>query len=224
MLRRRLLKFQLRAPSEMQNMEEQSLPGSDIASAADAEPDSDISYMAATASSSLGDKTPLPLQADTEPSPSEPRVPSTQPLKSESPPPILYENDLSFISDGPPTPTEKVRRVQHAGAKSFYFDEKVGEMLDSSIQKIASSPKKDLRSDFEEHEQKKKPHSFQNTEENHSDSESDESKADRGFRGVVVDTSDDSDNSIDELQLSNELLETLQDELKQKLALAPRPS
>ncbi len=95
-------------------------------------------------------------------------------------------------------------------------------MLDSTVHQVASSPIKNLGPNTEKPEQKKSI-TFPTREESHSDSEESEREAERGFRGIFEDTFDDFDNSIGELQLSTELLETLQEDLRKKLELAPPP-
>lgn len=142
-----------------------------------------------------------------------------------------YENDLSFLSDASPSRQRKtVRWTQHAGAKPFYVDEKVSEMLDSTLQTITSSPVKPFWEEYDETEDVSKDDipnlslptpspsvSFVNIQTaTHSQ--------DSGFHGVPADTWDCSEDSLDESQISVELLEDLQADLQTKLALAPSPS
>ncbi|CAN9307702.1 unnamed protein product [Alternaria alternata] len=58
-------------------------------------------------------------------------------------PELKYENDLSFLLDAPTPPRRKgVRWEKNAKCKPFYFDERVSEMLDSTLETITSSPVK----------------------------------------------------------------------------------
>ncbi|KAI8942472.1 hypothetical protein NX059_000539 [Plenodomus lindquistii] len=74
---------------------------------------------------------------------------NSSPFQSEvgspcpSPSPRGYDNDLSFLDDASPLPRRRtVRWTRDACVKPFYYDEKVDEMLDSTLESINFSPVK----------------------------------------------------------------------------------
>lgn len=158
------------------------------------------------------------------------------------------DQDLSFLSDAyddddddeaaqtlhspePAAPRQRsVRWSSHATAKPFYCDEKIADMLDSTLETIHSSP---IRANVTDH------FSEDDTSEDEATNVSDVSRSPSnaasstehaaasnesvGFTGVPSSTWDDSDDSLEESQISLELLGDLQKELQEKLALAPPP-
>jgi hypothetical protein len=142
------------------------------------------------------------------------------------------DQDLSFLSDAPdydeaaqilyspsPSPRKKrsVRWSSHANAKPFYCDEVIADMMDSTLETINFSPVKPSVSD-------------EIPEDDTSDDDSKSSDQDVvasnesvGFTGVPDSTWDDSDDSLEESQISLELLADLQQDMQNKLALAPPP-
>ncbi|KAL1798600.1 hypothetical protein ACET3X_002637 [Alternaria dauci] len=155
-----------------------------------------------------------PMQLDSVPAPTE----------------FEYENDLSFLLDAPtPRRRKGVRWEKSAKCKAFYFDERVSEMLDSTLETINSSP---IRNYYDV---------FQNTDRGASDGSEaastpgssapsspkitllDSPAKDGGWRGVSIDAFNAPDESLEESQLSLELFEDLQREMQRKLALAPPP-
>jgi hypothetical protein len=156
------------------------------------------------------------------------------------------DQDLSFLSDAfdddedeevaqtlhspePSAPRQRsVRWSSHATAKPFYCDEKIADMLDSTLETIHSSPSRAYATDH---------FSEDDTSEDDAANVSDVSRSpsvagsstqrqagsteSAGFTGVPSSTWDDSEDSLDESQISLELLGDLQKELQEKLALAP---
>jgi hypothetical protein len=141
-----------------------------------------------------------------------------------------YANDLSFLLDAPTPPREKgVRWEKDAKCKPFYVDQKVSEMLDSTLETITSSPIRE----------------YYNVPQNNGGGASNDSQAapsprssassspkitlldsparNGGWRGVSVDAFNAPDESLEECELSLELIEDLQREMQRKLALAPPP-
>lgn len=143
-----------------------------------------------------------------------------------------YENDLSFLEDAPPAPRAKsVRWTEHGEVKPFYFDERVSEMLDSTLETIASmssparasAPAADSSEDEQQDDDNLSFLSPSATEDG-SKAQTKTSTESVGFHGVPADTWDDTiDNSLDESQISIELFEELQADLEKKLALEPPP-
>ncbi|EDU42074.1 C-terminal catalytic domain containing protein [Pyrenophora tritici-repentis] len=148
---------------------------------------------------------------------------------NSSVPDFEYTNDLSFLSDAPtPSPRKGVKWAVYAGAKRFYYDERVSEMLDSTLETIGSSPARGVWRNF--------PANNQITDDSYAPSSGESSAtnspqttsqrgpdSNSGFHGVPDDTFDASDDSLEESQISFELLEDLQNEMQKKLALAPPP-
>ncbi|CAA9964919.1 sentrin 17 [Pyrenophora teres f. maculata] len=144
-------------------------------------------------------------------------------------PDFEYTNDLSFLSDAPTPPLRKgVKWATYAGTKRFYYDERVSEMLDSTLETIGSSPVKGVWDNFPANNQIADDSNASSSGAS-SATNSPQTKAQRGpdsnggFHGVPDDTFDASDDSLEESQISFELLEDLQNEIKKKLALAPPP-
>jgi hypothetical protein len=142
------------------------------------------------------------------------------------------DQDLSFLSDAPdydeaaqvlhsssPSPQKKrsVRWSSHANAKSFYCDDRVADMLDSTLETIMSSPFKASVSEDAHEEDTSGDDSESGAQDAAASTES------VGFAGVPASTWDDSDDSLEELHLSSELLNDLQQDMQTKLALAPPP-
>jgi len=169
-----LLKMQLRRGAALSDIEEES------ETEATKDQDSDLPLQSSSPFQSDVDSPKSgaeiqssPFQSDVESSPFQSNV-SSSPFQSN-----VDSSPFEIIVDDSPLPRRStVRWAQHAGTKSFYFDEKVSEMLDSSLETITSSP---LRWD---------------------------------------DVNNDADDSLDESQLSIELLENLQDDAAKKLELA----
>jgi hypothetical protein len=155
------------------------------------------------------------------------------------------DQDHSWLSDAPDydeadqtlhsplRPTQRKRSVRwdsHAGAKPFFCDETIADMMDSTLETIIFSPVRPSLADEV---------SEDNTSEDDAQDASDlsptvsrnQSKTRTqttpsesvGFTGVPASTWEDSEDSIDESQISLELLEDLQQDLQKKLALAPTP-
>ncbi|KAF1919821.1 hypothetical protein BDU57DRAFT_153876 [Ampelomyces quisqualis] len=159
----------------------------------------------------------------------------------------VYSEELSFLPDAPdeeipedngeslialfsPSPEKKtsIRWKVHARTKSFYCDEKVADMLDSTLERINFSPVR--RSSIalpegssEDDAQSGSEPSASPLKEQGGAQEIIAPVASRGFRAVPDSTWDDSDDSLDESQISIELLEDLQEDVQRKLALATPP-
>ncbi|RMZ72694.1 Peptidase C48 SUMO Sentrin Ubl1 [Pyrenophora seminiperda CCB06] len=140
-----------------------------------------------------------------------------------------YANDLSFLLDAPtPSPRRGVKWASHAGTKSFYYDERVSEMLDSTLETISSSPAKAVWDNFpvnnqiadDDHATSSGASSATNSPQLTAQHDSDNND---GFHGIPAHPFDVSDDSLEESQLSLELVEDLQNDIKTKLALAPPP-
>jgi hypothetical protein len=141
-----------------------------------------------------------------------------------------YENDLSFLLDAPTSPRRKgVRWEKDAKCKPFYFDEKVSEMLDSTLETITSSPIRDYYDVFQNNNRGASDGSRAASSPSSSAASSpritpfDSPAKDGGWRGVSVDAFNSPDESLEESQLSLELFEDLQRDMQRKLALAPPP-
>ncbi|KAF1846752.1 cysteine proteinase [Cucurbitaria berberidis CBS 394.84] len=138
-MRRHLLKLQLRAHVEHQDAREERI--------ADADAQTPELETALYEDSELPIPLSSPFQTDVSSSPFQTDVESSpfqSHISSDQPP--AYENDLSFLSDAPSPPRKKsVRWAQHAGAKSFFIDERVSEMLDSTLETITSNLQEDLK-------------------------------------------------------------------------------
>ncbi|CAO2654732.1 Nn.00g114650.m01.CDS01 [Neocucurbitaria sp. VM-36] len=214
-LRRHLLKLQLRAHAERQEAQEESITE---AEAQTLEPET-----AVYEDSDLPIPSSSPFQSDVASSPSQSHVASNAPPE--------YENDLSFLSDAAsPPPKKSVRWAQHAIARPFFLDEKVSEMLDSTLETITSSPVRPSWQAYDEDQETSDDESqnaslrSETSDEGYCDDQKDISNESRGFHSVPDDTFDCSKDSIDESQISLELLEDLQEDLRKKLALEPTPA
>jgi hypothetical protein len=142
-----------------------------------------------------------------------------------------YINDLSELPDAPSPQRKSVRWAKQSGVKPFYFDERVSEMLDSTLETIASPTKR--RSRTKKHKQDDNV-SYRDTVDD--SALSDDSSADGpslrqlgtspesvGSRGVPANTWDSDDDSLGQLELSQELIDDLEAEVLKKLSLAPPP-
>jgi hypothetical protein len=142
------------------------------------------------------------------------------------------DQELSFLSDAPdydeaaqtlhspilsPAKNRSVRWSSHANAKSFYCDDRVADMLDSTLETIMSSPFRASISEETPEEDASGDESQSSVQDAATSNESD------GFEGVPASTWDDSDDSLVELEMSSELLLDLQQDMQTKLALAPPP-
>jgi hypothetical protein len=164
-----------------------------------------------------------PLQSKTE----------TDPIQLNLEPAIpefVYANDLSFLLDAPTPPREKgVRWEKDAKCKSFYFDQKVSEMLDSTLETITSSPIREYYNVFQNNHGGASNDSEAASSHRSSAASSpkitllDSPAKHGGWRGVSLDTFNAPDESLEECELSLELIEDLQKEMQRKLALAPPP-
>ncbi|KAG9194560.1 hypothetical protein G6011_04595 [Alternaria panax] len=143
-----------------------------------------------------------------------------------APPEFEYENDLSFLLDAPTPPCKKgVRWEKSAKCKPFYFDERVSEMLDSTLETITSSPIKNYYDVF--HNAFRGAFDGSQTPSSPGSSAAsspritllDSPAKDGGWRGVSLDLFNAPDESLEESQPSLELFE----ELQRKLALASPP-
>ncbi|USP75983.1 hypothetical protein yc1106_03257 [Curvularia clavata] len=175
--------------------------------------DQDLSYLP---------DAPSPLNAEV---PSKVEGLSHDPNAEVAAPEFEYENDLSFLADAPSP--RRVRWTKHAGTKSFYYDEKVSDMLDSTLEIIQSSPVRGIWHNFQYDEQTQSDDTspaFRSSSAESPKAAAVESQVnDGGFHGVPPDTFDASDDSLEESALSLELVQDLQNEFKAKLALAPPP-
>jgi hypothetical protein len=155
------------------------------------------------------------------------------------------DQDLSFLSDAsdeeehvPILQTtilsaprnRSVRWSSHATAKPFYCDEKIADMLDSTLETIHSSPYRSPAIDHysendtsEDDSADASPIPKSHSNDGSSKQPDTPLKESVGFTGVPSSTWDDSDDSLDESQISIELLGDLQKEMQEKLALAPPP-
>ncbi|EMD69786.1 hypothetical protein COCSADRAFT_155935 [Bipolaris sorokiniana ND90Pr] len=225
-LRRQLVKIQFGAEHRRLQATRQTEP-STIRSAdqgfAESEPtkitptpavDQDLSYLPDASSS------PQQVEAQSKINAS-PNQPNTQPASPE----FEYTNDLSFLVDAPPRPS--VRWAKHARTKSFYCDEKVSDMLDSTLEIINSSPVRGVWHNFQCNQQATSDTAPSSPQSLATDSPKaaaiDPHANDGGFHGVPLDTFDTSDDSLEESALSLELVQDLHNDFKTKLALAPPP-
>ncbi|KAF7442366.1 ULP1, Protease, Ulp1 family [Pyrenophora tritici-repentis] len=129
---------------------------------------------------------------------------------NSSVPDFEYTNDLSFLSDAPtPSPRKGVKWAVYAGAKRFYYDERVSEMLDSTLETIGSSPARGVWRNF--------PANNQITDDSYAPSSGESSAtnspqttsqrgpdSNSGFHGVPDDTFDASDDSLEDNGLKSD--------------------
>lgn len=246
-MRRHLLRLQLRASTEA--LREDSSPDTEEAPINPTQPtEEELSYLPDASPSpfqTIVDASPIqsdvnssPFQTDVESSPFQTDVESSpfqsnvdSPSSQYNTPVAItpeYENGLSFLSDAPPLPLKKkVRWTEHAGARPFYCDQKVSEMLDATIEAINFSPVKpswdyydDAEDETDDESQSASVHS-EASGEGHNEPQEANSHTDGGFHGVPADTWEDSEDSLDESQLSLEIIQDLQEDLQKKLALSP---
>lgn len=132
--------------------------------------------------------------------------------------------DLSYLPDASninsvvtlhtpsPTPPRRrnVRWASQSNVKSYYVDERISEMLDSTLEAIRSPiPKPNFKKDDDESSEE--PHEL-TFEDPDSASDNDES-----VDGPAL------DDSLEESELSKELLQDLEEDFKNLLAQAPPP-
>jgi hypothetical protein len=157
------------------------------------------------------------------------------------------DQDLSHLSDAPeydsgaqtlysPSPPPRKRRSvrwsSHANAKPFYCDEVIADMMDSTLESInfSSPAKASVEDEFleddtpddntPEDDMPDDDESQSIAQDEEVDSDADESV---GFTGVPASTWDDSDDSLEESEMSLELLAGLELAMQNMLALAPPP-
>ena len=142
-----------------------------------------------------------------------------------------YINDLSELHDAPSALKKSVRWARQSGVKPFYFDERVSEMLDSTLETIASPTKQRSRT--------KKPKNNDNV--SYRDTVDDSTLSDGssvdgpsvnqlgtsprsvGLHGIPAKTWDSDDDSLEQLELSQEFIDDLEADVLKKLSLAPPP-
>jgi hypothetical protein len=139
--------------------------------------------------------------------------------------------ELSFLSDAPDyeaeqanTPVKKsLRWTSHAGAKSFFNDKKIADMMDSTLESIIFSPGRPSladelsEADTSEDDVRDAPNLSPSASRLHNSTRNETTATETvGFTGVPASTWGDSDDSL-------ELLEDLQQDMQKKLALAPSP-
>ncbi|KAJ8116437.1 hypothetical protein OPT61_g2128 [Boeremia exigua] len=143
----------------------------------------------------------------------------------------------SFESLRTPSPSSQKKTIRWAAqgrVKSYYVDERISEMLDSTLESIRSPVPKPNFEDEEDHEAEE----GHEAEEDHEDEEDNEHKNQYptdGSLGVIYEEPEpnsDSDDSVDgpsledpfeESQLSKELLADLEEDFKNLLSQAPPP-
>lgn len=140
-------------------------------------------------------------------------------------------NDTSSSFDSLRTPSPQVSRkksvrwASHGRSKIYYVDERVSEMLDSTLESIRSpTPKPKPEDDEDEHD---------NVEDNDvvtfedpdidSDASSDFDEDVDGPSMPEPSAEDSAEDSLEELQLSRELLDDLEEDFKNLLAKQPPP-
>jgi hypothetical protein len=157
------------------------------------------------------------------------------------------DQDLSWLSDAPdeeeevpaqappapatPLPLTKktVTWAPNAGAKPFFCDEAICDMMDSTIESIVFTPRKSLADELaeadtsESEDDERDDAFFSQSPDKVSSTQSPQRGESAGFTGVPASTWEDSEDSLDESQISIELLEDLQEDWQKKMALAPTP-
>jgi len=150
------------------------------------------------------------------------------------------DQELSFLDDAPDVEEEPpvvssrpdrggkkvVRWSIHAHAKPFFCDAKIADSMDSVLEAITSSPfrspAKIYSSDNDTSEDEGADAAIPPSRSN--DEQEANAKESVGFSGVPTSKWEDcDDDSLEESQISLELLGDLQKELQEKLALAPPP-
>jgi hypothetical protein len=156
------------------------------------------------------------------------------------------DQDLSFLSDAfdddedeeaaqtlysPEHSAPRQRSVRwssHATAKPFYCDEKIADMLDSTLETIHSSPIRAYATDHVSEDDTSEDDAANVSDVSQSPSVTGSSTQRQagstesvGFTDVPSSTWSDSDDSLDESEISLELLGDLQKQLQEKLALEP---
>lgn len=131
---------------------------------------------------------------------------------------LSYLPDASNISSGihlhtpSPSPPRRrnVRWASQSTVKSYYVDERISEMLDSTLESIRSPiPKPNFKKDDDE--------SSEDLQEITYDNPDPTSESDDSVDGPSL------DDSLEESQLSKELLQDLEEDFKNLLAQAPPP-
>jgi hypothetical protein len=201
--------------------------------------------------------TDLPIVAESEPLIHVERVNEELSFLSDAPLNHVetVDEDLSFLPDAPdeeipadngeslialfsPEPERKttIRWKRRAHVKPFYCDDKIANMMDSTLESINFTPPKRasialLEDSSEDNTQNGSEPSPSPLKEQGVAQESIAPVESRGFRGVPDyvwdDSSDDSsdahDEALEESQISTELLEDLREDIDKKLALATPP-
>ncbi|KAF3035207.1 hypothetical protein E8E12_002763 [Didymella heteroderae] len=140
-------------------------------------------------------------------------------------PTVYFHNDLSSTFDSLRTPSpspsrrKTIRWAPQGRVKSYYVDERISEMLDSTLESIRSPmPKPDFRDDQEEDDESSDDLQAVVLEEPETTSDSDDS-----VDGPSLDDHDSSlfDDSLEESRPSKELLDDLEEDFKNLLAQQP---
>jgi hypothetical protein len=137
----------------------------------------------------------------------------------------IDEAAITLYSPVPETPKPRhVRWSSHANAKPFFIDARITEAMDSTLETIIFSPVRpselieDASDDGDQESSDSSP-SRSNGSPSHI-----ASTVSGGFTGVPASTWEDSEDSLEESQISIELLDDLHQQLHQKLDLAPSQS
>lgn len=156
------------------------------------------------------------------------------------------DQDLSWLSDArdasdeeeevpapaPPPPAtplppnkKTVIWALNAGAKPFFCDEAICDMMDSTIESVVFTPRKSLVDELAEAETSESEDEsyLSQSPDKASSTESPPRAESVGFTGVPDSTWENTEDSLDESQISIELLEDLQEDWQKKLALEPTP-
>jgi hypothetical protein len=214
-MRRQLVKMQLgagsrrvHAPQEAEGQTIAPEEGFTETEAAKNPTESDLSYLPAEPSS--------PFQTDVE-SPLHQPTPDRNSVHDEIElgDPSEYANDLSWLEDAPSPPKPRgVRWTKHADVKNFFYDAKVADMLDETLESINS-----------EHETSFSFWHGRGRQAREDISSEDDASSPSPPASPVY--NDDIDNSLEESMISDELLENLHEAFRNKIALeaaaAPPP-
>lgn len=143
-------------------------------------------------------------------------LPDAPPLED-----FVEENDPNYRLK--PRVRKSVQWSENAHAKPFYYDEAACDMLDSTLESIKGSPAKPAYRDTEHHydsddDARTRPIGSPSSQG------SPQQSATVPFTGVPDSTWDDSEESLSELQLSEELVSELRDRLDLQASAAPSPS
>ncbi|KAH8722384.1 hypothetical protein GQ44DRAFT_711975 [Phaeosphaeriaceae sp. PMI808] len=149
--------------------------------------------------------------------------------------PEYDEEVIAHFSPRRHTPKRKsVTWSDHATAKAFYCDEIVAEMLDTTLESVVFSPMRpiyeDAYDDTSEDDAQEASESSPSANNSPTYSPNQLPTVSVGFTGVPENTWEDSEDSLNdfqislhESQISYELLSDLQEDLQKKLALEPTP-